>query len=350
MADVGGAADSGVDTTADTGSDTGSDGEVLLDVRNLKTYYPSRSDLLGRPRAWVRAVDDVSFTIRRGETFGLVGESGCGKSTLGRSIVRLEKPQSGQVLFEGADVLAKRGRDLKRTRRDLQVIFQDPQGSLDPRMKVRDLIAEGLVWQGTLGRAERADRVAELAELVGLRTEHLDRHAHEFSGGQRQRVGIARALALRPKFVLADEPVSALDMSVQAQVLNLLRELQDDFGLTYLFIAHDLAVVEYISDRVGVMYLGRLVEVATAADLYADPRMPYTRALLSAVPGIAGGRERIVLRGEVPSPLDPPSGCRFRTRCWRAESLCAEQEPALREVVPGHWAACHFAEESAEES
>jgi oligopeptide/dipeptide ABC transporter ATP-binding protein len=326
------------------------DTEVLLDVRNLKTYYPSRSGLLGRPQGWVRAVDDVSFTIRRGETFGLVGESGCGKSTLGRSIVRLEKPQSGQVLFDGEDVLAKRGGDLKRMRRDLQVIFQDPQGSLDPRMKVRDLIAEGLVWQGTTGRAERADRVAELASLVGLRAEHLDRHPHEFSGGQRQRIGIARALALRPKFVLADEPVSALDMSVQAQVLNLLRELQDDFGLTYLFIAHDLSVVEYISDRVGVMYLGRLVEVATAADLYADPRMPYTLALLSAMPGIAGGRERIVLRGEVPSPLDPPSGCRFRTRCWRAESICAQQEPALREVVKGHWAACHFADESAEES
>jgi oligopeptide/dipeptide ABC transporter ATP-binding protein len=326
--------------------DPGRDENVLVDVRNLRTYYPSRSGVLGQRTTWVQAVDDVSFTIRRGETFGLVGESGCGKSTLGRSIVRLEKPRSGQVLFEGEDVLAKRGRDLKRMRRDLQVIFQDPQGSLDPRMKVRDIIAEGLVWQGTLGRADRMDRVGELASLVGLRPEHLDRHAHEFSGGQRQRIGIARALALRPKFVLADEPVSALDMSVQAQVLNLLRELQTDFGLTYLFIAHDLAVVEYLSDRVGVMYLGKLVEVATAEELYADARMPYTQALLSAVPGnpAAGRGERIVLSGEVPSPLDPPSGCRFRTRCWKAESICAQEEPPLREVVPNHWAACHFAE------
>ncbi|HET6502679.1 MAG TPA: dipeptide ABC transporter ATP-binding protein [Amycolatopsis sp.] len=330
----------------DTAGNTDSD--VLLDVRNLKTYYPSRSGALGRQRAWVRAVDDVSFTIRRGETFGLVGESGCGKSTLGRSVVRLEKAQSGQVLFDGQDVLAHKGRDLKQLRRDLQVIFQDPQGSLDPRMKVRDIIAEGLVWQGTVSRDERRDRVRSLASLVGLREEHLDRHPHEFSGGQRQRIGIARALALRPKFVLADEPVSALDMSVQSQVLNLLRDLQDEFGLTYLFIAHDLSVVEYISDRVGVMYLGKLVEVAKAEDLYADPRMPYTEALLSAIPGGAapGRRERIVLGGEVPSPLDPPSGCRFRTRCWKAESRCAEEVPVLREVVPEHWAACHFAEAS----
>jgi peptide/nickel transport system ATP-binding protein/oligopeptide transport system ATP-binding protein len=326
--------------------ESSSEDDVLLDVRNLKTYYPSRSGVLGRRQAWVRAVDDVSFTIRRRETFGLVGESGCGKSTLGRSVVRLAKPQAGQVIFDGQDVLAKKGRDLKRLRRDLQVIFQDPQGSLDPRMKVRDIIAEGLLVQGTLSREERMQRVGDLASLVGLRAEHLDRHAHEFSGGQRQRIGIARALALRPKFVLADEPVSALDMSVQSQVLNLLRELQEDFGLTYLFIAHDLSVVEYISDRVGVMYLGKLVEVAKAEELYADPRMPYTQALLSAIPGnrALGRRERIVLSGDVPSPLDPPSGCRFRTRCWRAESVCASEVPALREVKPDHWAACHFAE------
>jgi oligopeptide/dipeptide ABC transporter ATP-binding protein len=329
-------------------ADADSQDDVLLDVRNLKTYYPARSGVLGRQQSWVRAVDDVSFSIRRGETFGLVGESGCGKSTLGRSIVRLEKARSGQVLFEGQDVLARKGRDLKRLRQDLQVIFQDPLGSLDPRMKVRDIIAEGLVWQGTVQKKERAQRVRELASLVGLREEHLNRHPHEFSGGQRQRIGIARALALRPKFVLADEPVSALDMSVQSQVLNLLRELQGEFGLTYLFIAHDLSVVEYISDRVGVMYLGRLVEVAKAEDLYADARMPYTQALLSAIPGneAPGRRERIVLGGEVPSPLDPPSGCRFRTRCWKAEAVCAEQVPALREVVPDHWAACHFAEAS----
>jgi oligopeptide/dipeptide ABC transporter ATP-binding protein len=334
--------------TSPEGSRPAAEDDVLLDVRNLKTYYPSRSGVLSRQQAWVRAVDDVSFTIRRGETFGLVGESGCGKSTLGRSVVRLEKAHSGQVIFDGHDVLAQTGRDLKRLRRDLQVIFQDPQGSLDPRMKVRDIIAEGLLVQGTLSRDERVQRVSDLASLVGLRAEHLDRHAHEFSGGQRQRIGIARALALRPKFVLADEPVSALDMSVQSQVLNLLKELQEDFGLTYLFIAHDLSVVEYISDRVGVMYLGKLVEVAKAEDLYADPRMPYTQALLSAIPGnrAPGRRERIVLGGEVPSPLDPPSGCRFRTRCWKAESVCAEEVPALREVVPDHWAACHFADVS----
>jgi peptide/nickel transport system ATP-binding protein/oligopeptide transport system ATP-binding protein len=322
--------------------------DVLLDVRNLKTYFPSRSGALGRRQDWVRAVDDVSFTIRRGETFGLVGESGCGKSTLGRSIVRLEKAHSGEVIFDGEDVLSRTGRNLKRLRSDLQVIFQDPHGSLDPRMRVREIIAEGLLVQGTLNRAERDQRVADLVSVVGLREEHLDRYPHEFSGGQRQRIGIARALALRPKFVLADEPVSALDMSVQSQVLNLLSELQADFGLTYLFIAHDLSVVQYISDRVGVMYLGKLVEIAEANELYADPRMPYTQALLSAIPGsqTAGGRERIVLAGEVPSPLDPPSGCRFRTRCWMAQSICAEEVPALREVRPDHWAACHFAEAS----
>jgi len=334
--------------SARDGSGTAAGEDILLDVRNLKTYYPSHSGGLRRQQNWVRAVDDVSFTIRRGETFGLVGESGCGKSTLGRSVVRLEKPQSGEVLFDGEDVLAQSGKDLKRLRSDLQVIFQDPQGSLDPRMKVRDIIAEGLVVQGTVGRDERAHRVSELATVVGLREEHLDRYAHEFSGGQRQRIGIARAVALRPKFVLADEPVSALDMSVQSQVLNLLTELQQDFGLTYLFIAHDLSVVEYISDRVGVMYLGKLVEVAKAEELYADPRMPYTQALLSAIPGnkLPGRRERIVLTGEVPSPLDPPSGCRFRTRCWMAQSVCAAEVPVLREVRPDHWAACHFAEVS----
>ncbi len=330
------------------GSAAAADEDILLDVRNLKTYYPAHSGVLRRQQNWVQAVDDVSFTIRRGETFGLVGESGCGKSTLGRSVVRLEKPQSGQVLFDGEDVLAQSGRELKRLRRDLQVVFQDPQASLDPRMKVRDIIAEGLVVQGTAGRDERAHRVADLASVVGLREEHLDRYAHEFSGGQRQRIGIARALALRPKFVLADEPVSALDMSVQSQVLNLLNDLQEEFGLTYLFIAHDLAVVEYISDRVGVMYLGKLVEVASSEELYADPRMPYTQALLSAIPGnnATGRRERIVLSGEVPSPLNPPSGCRFRTRCWMAQSVCAAEVPVLREVAPHHWAACHFAEAS----
>ena len=323
----------------------GSTGDVLLEIRNLKTYYPSSTGLLRGRTDWVKAVDDVSFVIRRGETFGLVGESGCGKTTLGRSVLRLERPQSGQVIFEGEDILALPPRKLKRLRRDVQAIFQDPQGSLDPRMKVRQLIAEGLVAQGLLSREERNSRVAELVEVVGLRKEHLDRYPHEFSGGQRQRIGIARALALRPKLIIADEPVSALDLSVQSQVLNLLADLQKEFGLTYLFIAHDLSVVEYVSDRVGVMYLGKLVELAAAEELYSDPRMPYTQALLSAILGTAGDgrRERIILRGEVPSPLDPPSGCPFRTRCWLAQAICAEQMPALRELRPQHWAACHFA-------
>jgi oligopeptide/dipeptide ABC transporter ATP-binding protein len=322
--------------------------EVLLELRNLRTWYPMPGGLFGRNTEWLKAVDDVSFTIRRGETFGLVGESGCGKTTLGRSILRLERPQSGQVMFDGEDVLALPPGRLKQVRRNMQAIFQDPQGSLDPRMKVRDLIAEGLVVQGLMGRDERDARVGELIDVVGLRREHLDRYSHEFSGGQRQRIGIARALALRPKLVLADEPVSALDLSVQSQVLNLLKDLQVEFGLTYLFIAHDLSVVEYISDRVGVMYLGRIVELASTEDLYDDPLMPYTQALLSAIPGSeqATGRKRIILGGDVPSPLNPPSGCPFRTRCWIAQNVCSQVVPPLREVKPNHFAACHFAESS----
>ncbi|WP_406858517.1 dipeptide ABC transporter ATP-binding protein [Alsobacter sp. KACC 23698] len=321
-------------------------GETLLEIRNLRTWYPVRSGVFNQKTEWLKAVDDVSFAIRKGETFGLVGESGCGKSSLGRSIVRLERPQSGQVLFEGEDVLTASERRLKALRPHLQVIFQDPHGSLDPRMTIRQIIAEGLVIQGEAGRDERDERVEHLVRVVGLRKEHLDRYPHEFSGGQRQRIGIARALALRPKFVLADEAVSALDVSVQSQVLNLLSDLQEEFGLTYLFIAHDLSVVEYFSDRVGVMYLGKLVEVASAEDLYADPRMPYTQALLSAIPGGGqdGRQERIILRGDVPSPLNPPSGCPFRTRCWMAQDVCAQATPPLREVRPAHWAACHFAD------
>jgi oligopeptide/dipeptide ABC transporter ATP-binding protein len=321
-------------------------GDVLLEIRNLRTYFPSRTGLFNHKTDWVKAVDDVSFSIHRGETFGLVGESGCGKSTLGRSIMRLERPQSGEVLFEGENILAVSESRLKALRPNMQVIFQDPHGSLDPRMNIRQVISEGLVIQGKMGRGERDERIERLVEVVGLRKEYLDRYPHEFSGGQRQRIGIARALALRPKFVLADEPVSALDVSVQSQVLNLLSDLQQEFGLTYLFIAHDLSVVEYFSDRVGVMYLGKLVEVASAEDLYADPRMPYTQALLSAIPGTkeAGKQERIILRGDVPSPLNPPSGCPFRTRCWLAQDICAQTTPPLREVRPAHWAACHFAD------
>ena len=317
----------------------------LLAVQDLRTHYPIRTGALGQRTEWLRAVDGVSFTVGRGETFGLVGESGCGKSSLARSIIRLETPRSGAVTFDGQDVLAASPSALKRLRREMQVIFQDPHGSLDPRMTVRQLISEGLFVQGVGTRASRHAEAQRLAEIVGLRREHLDRYPHEFSGGQRQRIGIARALALKPKFILADEPVSALDLSVQSQVLNLLAELQREFGLAYLFIAHDLSVIEYISDRVGVMYLGRLVEVASPETLYADPRMPYTQALLSAIPGRAtAAHERIVLQGDVPSPLDPPSGCPFRTRCWRAEERCTVERPELREVEPAHFAACHFAD------
>ena len=320
----------------------------LLEILNLKTYYKKSAGWFGETQ-WVRAVDDVSLSIRRGETFGLVGESGCGKSTLGRSILRLERPQSGQILFEGEDLLTLPSHRLKRVRRDIQAIFQDPLGSLDPRMTVRQIVAEGLIVQGLLSRDERDARIDQVIDVVGLRHEHLGRYPHEFSGGQRQRIGIARALALRPKFVLADEPVSALDVSVQSQVLNLLADLQREFGLTYLFIAHDLSVVEYISDRVGVMYLGRIVELATAENLYDDPWMPYTRALLSATPGSerTTGRRRIVLTGDLPSPIDPPSGCPFRTRCWLAEDICAVERPKLHEVTPAHFAACHFADDPA---
>ncbi|MGY3146457.1 oligopeptide/dipeptide ABC transporter ATP-binding protein [Bradyrhizobium sp. USDA 3397] len=321
--------------------------DVLVDIRNLKTFFPIRSGFLNRKIEWVKAVNDVSLQILRGEKFGLVGESGCGKSSLARSILRLDTPQAGEIRFEGENILEASAKRLRAIRRDVQTIFQDPHGSLDPRMNVRSIISEGLAVQGKMARGERREFVEQLIDRVGLRREHLDRYPHEFSGGQRQRIGIARALALKPKFIVADEPVSALDLSVQSQVLNLLTQLQKDFGLTILFIAHDLSVVEYFSDRVGVMYLGKLVELADARELYADARMPYTLALLSAAPDATNGRkrERIVLKGEVPSPLDPPSGCPFRTRCWMAREICAQVEPPLREIKPHHWAACHFAEQ-----
>jgi len=319
--------------------------DILLDVRNLKTYYPVMGGLLRRRVAWVKAVDDVSFAVRRGETLGLVGESGCGKTTIGRSIIRLLKPLSGEVIFDGKDILKLPRDQMKRARRDLQIIFQDPYASLNPRMPVGDIVGEGLMVHGIKNRKEREETVQHYLSVVGLRREYVRRYPHEFSGGQRQRIGIARALALRPKFVVADEPVSALDVSIQSQVLNLLKDLQKEFGLTYLFIAHDLSVVEYISDRVGVMYLGKMVELATAEELYANPRMPYTQALLSAIPMAdpTVKRQRIVLQGDVPSPINPPSGCPFRTRCWLAQDICAEKTPPLREVNKDHWAACHFA-------
>lgn len=316
--------------------------DTLMQVRDLRVWYGGKRNLFSQGD-WVRAVDGVSFDILKGETLGLVGESGCGKSSLGRALIRLEKPKSGSILFGDEDLATATPSRLRTLRRDMQMVFQDPMSSVDPRMKIRRIIAEGLVIAG-VERSERDARVEDLIEIVGLRREHLDRYPHEFSGGQRQRIGIARALALRPKLVVADEPVSALDVSVQSQVLNLMKDLQKEFELTYVFIAHDLGVVEYLSDRVGVMYLGRLVELADAETLYSRPLMPYTQALLSAIPGgeASSGRKRIILQGDVPSPRNPPSGCPFRTRCWRAEGRCAEEAPEFREIEPRHWIACHF--------
>ncbi|MCR1782372.1 ATP-binding cassette domain-containing protein [Nocardioides carbamazepini] len=315
----------------------------LLEVRDLHTHFPVKGPG-GRVHAVVQAVDGVSFDIPAGRTLGLVGESGCGKSTLGRTIMNLERATSGSVTLAGQEISQLSGSALRRTRGKVQMIFQDPLSSLDPRMRVERIVGEGLAVQ-RVPRAERAERVAEALERVGLRRDLARRYPHQFSGGQRQRIGIARALVMNPDLVIADEAVSALDVSVQAQVLNLMRELQQELGLAYLFISHDLAVVEHVSDRVGVMYLGKLVELADAEALYAEPLMPYTEALLSAIPsaGVAAGdRERIVLSGDLPTPLAPPSGCRFRTRCWKAQDVCAMEEPVLREVRPGHWAACHL--------
>jgi len=317
--------------------------DILLEVNNLVKYFPVRGGLLQRIQAWVRAVDDVSFSVRKGETVGLVGESGCGKTTLGRTILRLIDPTSGQVLFDGEDMASMHPRALKKMRRHLQIIFQDPFSSLDPRVPIGESIGEGLAIHGIGDKQERHARVQEVLERVGLYPEHARRYPHEFSGGQRQRIGIARALVLQPKFIVCDEPVSALDVSIQSQVLNLLRQLQEEFGLTYLFIAHNLSVVEHISDRVAVMYLGKMVELTSREDLYENPLHPYTLALMSAipVPDPAVTRERIILAGDVPSPLNPPSGCRFHPRCPLALDLCKEVEPEFREVYDDHWVACH---------
>jgi oligopeptide/dipeptide ABC transporter ATP-binding protein len=330
------------------------DEEVLLTLRDVEVHFPITKGLILRRRIGeVRAVDGVSLVVRRGETLGLVGESGSGKSTLGRAIVSLYRPTAGSILFGEADLAAMRGDELRRMRKRFQMVFQDPYASLDPRMTVGASIAEPLLIHGVGDRKERRDRVAQLLVLVGLNRRHADRYPHELSGGQRQRVGVARALALNPDLVVADEPVSALDVSIQAQIINLLRRLQRDLGLTYLLIAHDLAVVRQISNRIAVMYLGRLVEVASSTDLYRSPLHPYTVALLSAIPvpdpQIEGKRRRIILAGDLPNPAAPPDGCRFHTRCWLREQLgdpkeCTSADPPLRELASGHTVACHFAE------
>ena len=309
----------------------------LVEVRHLVKYFPiENSDDV------VKAVDDVSFDIVGGETLGLVGESGCGKSTVGRCLLRLHEPTSGEVLFEGRHIVGLSNSEMQGLRREMQIIFQDPYASLNPRMSILSIVSEPLKIHGVSNKQERIDRVADLLSKVGLDPKYMHRYPHEFSGGQRQRIGIARALALNPKLIICDEPVSALDVSVQAQVVNLLQDLQAEFGLTYLFISHGLAVVEHISNRVAVMYLGKIVEIADSIDLYENPLHPYTKALLSAipVPDPKKKRERIVLKGDVPTPINPPSGCRFRTRCPIAIDDCSRIEPELREISPGHSAAC----------
>jgi len=323
--------------------------QVLLEVKNLKMYFPiTQGIIIQRHVGDVKAVDGLDFFIRRGETLGLVGESGCGKSTTGRAILQLYRPTAGQVLYDGSDLCKMKGETLRRMRRRMQMIFQDPYASLNPRMTVGNIIGEPMEIHNLARGKEKQEKVQHLLEIVGLNPYMANRYPHEFSGGQRQRIGVARALALQPELIICDEPISALDVSIQAQVINLLEDLQSQFHLTYLFIAHDLSVVRHISNRVAVMYLGVIVELASRDEIYLSPLHPYTQALLSAVPIpdpiVEERRKRIILQGDVPTPVNPPSGCHFRTRCPIAEALCAEQKPEFRELKPGHFVACHFAE------
>jgi oligopeptide transport system ATP-binding protein len=317
---------------------------ALVEVRDLVKYFPVHGGILQRKVGDVKAVDGISFDIKAGEVLGLVGESGCGKTTTGRLLLRLLEPTAGRISFDGTDLLAMRPRQLKAIRSQMQIVFQDPYASLDPRLPISEIVGEGLSNHGMKDRRRREAAVAEMLEKVGLRRYYINRYPHEFSGGQRQRIGLARALVLRPKFVVADEPVSALDVSIQSQVLNLMAELKDEFGLTYLFISHNLGVVQHVSDRVAVMYLGKIVELADSVDLYRSPKHPYTQALLSAVPlpNPREKRQRVILSGDVPSAVNTPTGCRFHTRCPLARAICAEVEPPLELKAPGHWAACHF--------
>ncbi len=320
--------------------------EVLLEIKNLKKYFPIYGGLLGNKVEHLKAVDGVSFQIRRGETLGLVGESGCGKSTIGRTIIRLYDITDGEIIYDGTELGRLSQKDMRPYRKRMQMIFQDPYASLNSRMTVGDIIGESLDIHGLSQGEERQKRIYELLDRVGLVKDHANRYPHEFSGGQRQRIGIARSLAVNPDFIICDEPISALDVSIQAQVVNMLEDLQKEFGLTYLFIAHDLSMVKHISDRIGVMYLGKLVELADAADLYKNPLHPYSQALLSAIPipdpNVAKANKRIVLQGDVPSPLNPPSGCRFRTRCRHAMEICSQVEPILSDMGGGHMSACHL--------
>ena len=317
-------------------------GDVILRAEGLKKYYPIKTGVIRRTTGHVRAVDGVSFELLRGETLGVVGESGCGKSTLGRMLMRLEEPTEGTLNFDGADVYSLKGEDMRRLRRDIQIVFQDPYTSLNPRKTVGDIIGEPFeIHPDVVPKAGRRKRVQELLEQVGLSPEHINRYPHQFSGGQRQRIGIARGIALNPKVLICDEPVSALDVSVQAQVINLLEDLQEEYGLTYLVVAHDLAVVRHISDRVVIMYLGRVMEIATTDEIFAHPHHPYAQALISELPKVGGHRRRYQpIQGEIPSPLHPPTGCHFHPRCPLAMAECKITQPLLRQIAPRHWSAC----------